>query len=148
MRAASSPFTGASYSYSWWIVVFQLVSLLYCAAVAGTAAKGTAVGLMTVLATSTFIFTNSVLNAPLGAYALSHNSTGTAASVIGTHANKDTNAVFVLFSGLIVVDVANVLLAMTMGQDAIFAEPSADAVKAEEVKVDEVKAVAAEASAV
>lgn len=114
---------------------------------ASTAAKGTAVGLMTVLATSTFIFTNSVLNAPFGAYALSHNSNGKPASVIGTHANKDTNAVFVLFSGLIVVDIANVLLAMVIGQDSVFAEPavSAAAAPAEE-KVDEVKAVAADAA--
>lgn len=95
---------------------FQLFGVLYAAYAASKPAKmrQSAQGLMAVLTASTFLFTCDVLNAPMGAYALSHNESGTPASVIGTHGSKLSNYVFLLFSGLVVCDVANVALTMLL----------------------------------
>lgn len=113
--AASSqvlPYIGKAFSYAWWMMSFQLVVgvVLAGAAAAKPAVRGGAALLLAVLTTSTFLFTYDVCNAYLGAYALSHNSTGTPATVTGTHASHVSNALFVLFSGLIIVDVANALV--------------------------------------
>jgi hypothetical protein len=59
-----------------------------------------------------------VLNAPWGAYAWSHNASGTPASVIGTKGNKAKNSIFVLFSGLIMMDIGNVALLLALGDDS------------------------------
>ena len=95
---------------------FQLFGVLYAAFAASKPAKmrQSAQGLLAVLTASTFSFTCDVLNAPMGAYALSHNKSGTPASVIGTHGSKLSNYVFLLFSGLVVCDVANVALTMLL----------------------------------
>ena len=121
---------GASLSYAWWIVAFQIFTLAYAAAVVLKAPQHRvgAVGLATLLASSTFAFTAAVANAPLGAYALSgHNANGGQfADVTGAHVSaiaastglaKWTNYVFVLFAGLVVVDVANAVLILTVGGD-------------------------------
>jgi hypothetical protein len=92
---------------------------------AAPAKRASALGLLTVLTTSTFLFTNDVLNAPQGAYAWSHNMSGTAASVIGKKGSLIKNAVFVLFSGLIIVDVANVALVLTITDEDTEAAPAA-----------------------
>ena len=94
------------------MVSFQLVVgvVLAAAAASKPAVRGGAALLVTVLTTSTFLFTYDVLNAALGVYALTHNSSGTPASVIGTHSTLGTNGIMVLFSGLVVVDVANALV--------------------------------------
>jgi len=114
-----SAFTGKSYSYGWWIVAFQLFGLLYAAyvAAAAPAKKLGAVGLMTVLTTSTFLFTADVAGAPLGAYALSHNKSGTPASVTGTKGGLIKNGVFVMFAGLVIVDIANAVLTITLDDE-------------------------------
>ena len=76
-----------------------------------------------------------------GAYALSHNLNGGAASLIGSHARKWTNYVIVLFSGLIVVDVANALLLLTVGEAAEEEEAAAPA-EAKAASGEEVEKVA------
>lgn len=111
----ANPFTGVSTSYSWWLVCFQLIGLLAAAATVAKPALGKNVApLIIILTTSIFLATDSVYNAPFGAYALSHNSNGKAASVIGTHANKKTNFVILTFAACIILNVANVLLAVTV----------------------------------
>jgi hypothetical protein len=102
-----------------------------------------AAGFLTVLTMTTFLFTSDVLNAPLGAYAWcvardwrgctcaradssvllaaatrTHNSSGTPASVIGTHASLLKNSVIVMFAGLVLLDVANMALVLTIVVDA------------------------------
>ena len=162
------------------MVAFQFFGLVYAAYVTVAAPKLRmgALALLTVLTTSTFMFTNDCLNAPAGAYAWSHNHSGTAAVVTGKarapvacsvwarerarHARwrawphamrarasgrrsargtarvRDSasaarldallrslsalqkgsfikNSVFLVLSGLIILDVANVVLCMTIG---------------------------------
>ena len=82
---------------------------------------------------------NGLLRA--GAYALSHNLNGGAASLIGSHARKWTNYVIVLFSGLVVVDVANALLLLTVGEAAEEEEAAAPA-EAKAASGEEVEKVA------
>ena len=67
------------------MVAFQFFGLVYAAYVTVAAPKLRmgALALLTVLTTSTFMFTNDCLNAPMGAYAWSHNHSGTAAVVTG-----------------------------------------------------------------
>jgi hypothetical protein len=123
-----SPMTGTTLSYCWWIVCFQLFGIAYGAFAAFNPSKRLgALALLTVLTTSTFLFTDSVLNAPWGAYAWSHNESGTPASVIGTKGSKAQNSVFVLFSGLIMMDIGNVALLLALGDESA---PAAAAPKA------------------
>ena len=86
--------TGKALSYGWWIVSFQLFMLAYTAFVVlkAPAKRLGAVGMLTVLTASTFLYTYDVCNSTFGAYALSHNLDGGAASVIGTHARKARKA--------------------------------------------------------
>jgi hypothetical protein len=115
-------------SPGWWIVVFQLVSILYaayavrgcarlvcrqradaaCCHLQATVAHGKRSGaarLLAILTASTFLFTCDVANAPLGAYAFSHNASGTPAVVTGKKATLTKNGMFVMFAGLIIVDI-------------------------------------------
>jgi hypothetical protein len=107
-NAGFFPYLGQAFSYGWWMVCFQLAVgvILAGAAAAKPAIRGGAALLLTVLTASTFLFTCDVCNAAYGAYMLSHNENGKAASVIGTHASHESNAVMLMFSGLVVVDVA------------------------------------------
>lgn len=117
--SAKSLATGTTFAYGWWMVSFQFFAVVYGAFVTAVKPKlrPTAVGLFSVLAASTFAYTDSVCSAPLGAYAWSHNPSGTPATVTGTHATKPKNGVFVLFAGLVIVDIANVLFAMAVALD-------------------------------
>lgn len=122
-------YTGNVMAYGWWIVVFQLVAILYAAYAAAAAPfkQAGAARLMAILTTSTFLFTNDVANAPLGAYAWSHNLSGTPAVVTGHKGSLTKNAVFVMFSGLIIVNIANAILTVTLDDVAVAAEPKAAA---------------------
>lgn len=106
------PALGQAFSYGWWMVCFQLVVGVVMAGAAATkpAIRGGAALLLTVLTACTFSFTCDVCNAVYGAYALSHNADGKPASVTGTHASHVLNAVMLMFSGLVVVDIANSLV--------------------------------------
>ena len=117
--SAKSLATGTTFGYSWWVVSFQFFAIAYGAFVTVVKPKlrPTAVGLFSVLTVITFTYTDCVCSAPLGAYAWSHNPSGTPATVTGTHATKPKNGIFVLFAGLIIVDVANVLFAMAVALD-------------------------------
>ena len=84
-----------------------------------------ALALTAVLTTSTFLHTADVLNAPQGAYAWSHNPAGTAASVTGTKGTYAKNGVFVLFAGLVVLDIANAALCIMLGEETTEAAPAA-----------------------
>jgi hypothetical protein len=139
--SSKSIFTGNAYSYGWWIVAFQFFGLIYAAyaTLAAPAKRLGALGLLTVLTTSTFLFTADVLNAPAGVYAWSHNASGTPASVIGTKATFVKNGIFVLFAGLIVCDVANIAMVMTVAEEDDVAAPKA----VEEKKAEEEAAPAA-----
>ena len=101
-----------------------------------TAAHGKRRGaarLLGVLTTSTFLYTCDVANAPLGAYAFSHNMSGTPAVVTGKKATLTKNGMFVLFAGLIIVDIANVVLTICLDDvEPIPAEKPAVEEKAEE----------------
>jgi hypothetical protein len=131
MLSLKSPLTGTTMSYCWWIVVFQLFGIAYGAFAAFNPSKRLgALALLTVLTTSTFLFTDSVLNAPMGAYAWSHNESGTPASVIGTKGNKAKNSIFVLFAGLIMMDIGNVAMLMALGDDSAPTAAAAAAPKA------------------
>jgi hypothetical protein len=143
LSSGKSMFTGASYSYGWWIVAFQLFGLLYAAyaTLAAPAKRLGALGLLTVLTTSTFLFTADVLNAPAGVYAWSHNASGTPASVIGTKTTLLKNGIMVLFCGLIICDIANIAMVLTVAEEDSVAEAKP---AAEEKKVEEAPAAAAE----
>ena len=139
-----NPYTGNTNSYGWWIVVFQLVAILY-AAFAATVAHGKRRGaarLLGVLTTSTFLFTCDVANAPLGAYAFSHNMSGSPAVVTGKKATLTKNGMYVMFAGLIIVDVANAILTICLDD----VEPVAAEKPAEEEKAAEEKAAEAPAA--
>lgn len=129
-----------------WIVAFQFFSIIYAAYVvmAAPAKRFGALGLFTVLTTSTFLFTCSVLNAPAGAYALSHNVSGTPASVIGTKSSLVNNGVFATFIGLIIMDVANIVFVLTVADED--AAPAPAAVEAKPVDAPAAEAPAAEAA--
>lgn len=88
-----------------------------------------------------FLFTNSLYNAPLGVYALTHNSDGTAASVIGTHASKVSNVTILHFAACIILNIVNILLSMWIDVDSLFAAAPAAPVAAA-VEMEDVKAVA------
>ncbi len=47
-----------------------------------------------------------------------HNSSGTPASVIGTHASLLKNSVIVMFAGLVLLDVTNMALVLTIDDAA------------------------------
>ena len=136
--------TGNANSYGWWIVCFQLFTILYSAfaVTAGPTKRAGAARLLAVLTTSTFLFTCDVANAPMGAYAWSHNASGTPAVVTGKKGTLLKNGLFVMFAGLIIVDVANVVL--TIGLDDV--EPVAEE-KAAEEKAEEKAAEAPAAEA-
>lgn len=117
--AAYPGFLGTSFSYVWWIVAFQFVVgvLLPAAAAVKPAIRKGSLLLITVLTTSTFLLTNTVCNAAYGAYAISHNQSGTAATVSG-RANELImllNGILALFSGLVIVDVANAATLFLLG---------------------------------
>ena len=131
------PYTGVAYSYVWWMVCFQLVVgvLLTGAAAATPKLRLSALALVTVLTTSCFLLSESVCNALFGAYMLTHNVSGTPASVLETDSSVQhtINAVLVLFSGCIVCSVANALSLVFLGMAASPAsEEAAPAPKAEE----------------
>jgi hypothetical protein len=64
-------------------------------------------------------------------YARTHNRSGTPASAIGTHGSHEGNGVLALFAGLVVVDIANVVLLLTLGS---LGSAEAPAARGEEAK--------------
>ena len=98
---------------------FQLVVgvLLPAAAVLAPSLRLSALALVSVLTTTCFFLTEGVCNMYLGAYQLSHNVSGTPASVIERDSNTQhwVNAIFVLFSGCVTCSVANSLTLLFLG---------------------------------
>ena len=111
-------------------------------ATAAPAKRSGAARLLAILTTSTFLFTADVANAPMGAYAWSHNKSGTPAVVTGKKGSTIKNSVFVMFAGLVIVDVANAVLTICLDD----AEPAA-AEKAAEPAAEEKAAEAPAAEA-
>ena len=101
-------------------------------ATAAPAKRTGAARLLAILTTSTFLFTCDVCNAPLGAYAYSHNMSGTPAVVTGKKGSLTKNGVYVMFAGLIIVNVANAVLTITLDDEEVAAAPKAVEEKAAE----------------
>jgi len=110
-----------SVSYAWWIMSFEIFVLAVSLAtiVQIPSLKNGATGLLAVLTTITFFYTSSVYNSSYGIYALTHSLTQdiiipqveTLASINLYHF---WGASASLFAGLLIVDVANVLLLLTI----------------------------------
>jgi hypothetical protein len=114
------PNTGKPYSYVWWVVCFQLFCMNSARAALHAPPGRRVVGalaLHTVLTVCTFLLTEEVLNAPFGVYMMSHNQSGTQASVVGTKGNRMKNGLFLLFAGLVVCSAANAGLLIALAQD-------------------------------
>ena len=131
----SSPM-GTSYGYGWWMVTFQLFVILYTAYVTlkAPAKRVGAAALLAVLTTSTFLFSDSVY---VG-YGNGVANLVTKDDGLQIHPElelkKDAMAVLVLAAGLIIVDVANVLMLITVAEDdAPAAAPAKSAEAAAEV---------------
>jgi hypothetical protein len=150
MSAIYTPYTGIAFSYVWWVLVFQLVVGVGMAGAAAATPKLrlSALALVTVLTTSCFMLAESACNAYLGVYMLTHNASGTAASVLNRNANTQHTiiGVLTLFAGTIVCSVANSLTLVFLGIAASPAEEAA-APKAETAKAEEAAAVEEEAAA-
>jgi hypothetical protein len=148
--AIYTPFTGVAFSYVWWMLVFQLVIGVGMAGAAAATPKLrlSALALVTVLTTSCFMLAESVCNAYMGVYQITHNASGTAASVLDRDAGTQHvfNGVLTLFAGAIVCSVANSLTLVFLGIAASPAEEAA-APKAETAKAEEAAAVEEEAAA-
>ena len=115
---------GTSYSYGWWMVVFQLTGI--CTAVTATLAPArrlSAALLHAVLTTSCFLWTNSVF-VGFGANGAAANmlrraNMAAAGQFVDPQSplNKGQQALFVLLAGLIIVDVGNVLVLLTLAEE-------------------------------
>ena len=103
-------------------------------ALAAPAKRTGAARLLAILTTSTFLFTADVANAPMGAYAFSHNMSGTPAVVTGKKGSLTKNGVYVMFAGLIIVNVANAVLTITLDDEEVAAAPKAVEEKAAEAE--------------
>jgi hypothetical protein len=145
------PYTGTPYSHIWWMMAFQLVVGVALAAAAAVTPKLrlSALALVTVLTTSCFLLTERLCNAYLGVYQLTHNTSGTAATVT----NRDSgfqhtvNAIMVLFAGSVICSVANALTLVFLGVAASPAEGGAAASPAAApAKEEEAAPAAAEAA--
>ena len=101
-------------------------------ALAAPAKRTGAARLLAILTTSTFLFTADVANAPMGAYAFSHNMSGTPAVVTGKKGSLTKNGIFVMFAGLVIVDIANAVLTVTLDDEEVAAAPKAVEEKAAE----------------
>jgi hypothetical protein len=101
-------------------------------ALAAPAKRTGAARLLAILTTSTFLFTCDVCNAPMGAYAYSHNMSGTPAVVTGKKGSLTKNGIFVMFAGLVIVDIANAVLTITLDDEEVAAAPKAVEEKAAE----------------
>lgn len=107
---------GQAFSYAWWLMTFQLVGIALAAVAVTAKGRSLRAGaplLLAVLTASTFLHTADVVNAPTGVYALTHNTSGGFASPEEQHASG-TNALIVFLAGLIICDIANVLLLFTL----------------------------------
>ena len=128
LASLEQPFTGVAFSYVWWMVAFQLVVgvLLASAAAATPRLRHSAMALITILTMSCFLLTQSVCNAYMGAYMLSHNASGTPASVLNGNSEVQhlVNGVMVLFSGAVVCSVADALTLVFLGV-AVYDETAA-----------------------
>lgn len=147
----SLPYTGTPFSYVWWMISFQLVVGVALAAAAAATPKLrlSALALVTVLTTSCFLLTERLCNAYLGVYQLTHNTSGTPATVT----NRDSsfqhtlNAIMVLFAGSVICSVANALTLVFLGVAASPAEGGAAASPAAApAKEEEAAPAAAEAA--
>ena len=101
-------------------------------ALAAPAKRTGAARLLAILTTSTFLFTCDVCNAPLGAYAYAHNASGTPAVVTGKKGGLTKNGIYVMFAGLVIVDIANAVLTLCLDDAEVAAEPKAVEEKAAE----------------
>ena len=142
---------GQAFSYAWWVMTFQLAGIAVAAAAAtskGRVLRGGAPALLAVLTATTFLLSADVANAPTGVYALTHNASGEFAAPTAAH-SSGTKALIVFFAGLIICDVANVLLLFTLPAAAAAADaqpaPSRAAVQAKELEAPAAEEAAAAA---
>ena len=116
---------GTSYSYGWWMVVFQLTGIV-SATVTATLAPSrrlSAALLHAVLTASCFLWTNSVF-VGFGANGAAANmlrraNMAAAGQFVDPQSplNKGQQALFVLLAGLVIVDVGNVLVLLTLAEE-------------------------------
>jgi hypothetical protein len=119
IAALSNSPMGTSYGYGWWMVTFQLFVILYTAYVTlkAPAKRVGAAALLAVLTTSTFLFSDSVyVGYGNGVANLVTKNDGQQIHPELELAKVDM-AVLVLAAGLIIVDVANVLMLVTVAED-------------------------------
>lgn len=101
----------------WWVVAFQLLGLIISMAnMASPRVHHGSLALLAVLTMTTFSLTNDVGNIMWG---ITHGPTGNYESIVGGHATNLSNAVTVLFAGLIVCDVANGALLLSLGTERL-----------------------------
>ena len=116
---------GTSYSYGWWMVVFQLTGICSATVTAtlAPARRFSAALLHAVLTTSTFLWTNNVF-VGFGANGAAANmlrraNMAAAGQFVDPQSplNKGQQALFVLLAGLVIVDVGNVLVLLTLADE-------------------------------
>jgi len=114
-----------STSYAWWVTFFEIVTLVLAlvAVYAVPDLKLGLVGLLAVLTSTTFLYTQDVYNDTFGIYALTH-TTDQAIQIPTKQAFLGSAGVFayynslaVFFAGLLLVDLSNVLLLLTISAE-------------------------------